>query len=103
MARVQPAIQPHGVKNKTVWPAPALRNRGSIPGRIEWFIEDQAFLWAPSPFPLSRQTKFFLFLSLPVCRRSSLLSGEGGGGVKVGGLGAKSYITTTKKPCHLKS
>jgi hypothetical protein len=30
------------------------------------------------PFPVS---KLSLFLGLPVCRRSSLLTGEGGGGV----------------------
>jgi hypothetical protein len=49
---------------------------------IEWFIEDQAFcgrmIWLLNrhlpPLPS-------FFLSLPVCRRSSLLTGEGGEGV----------------------
>ncbi len=49
---------------------------------IELFIDDQAFspsydLAPPSPTPVS---KLSLFLSLPVCRRSSLLTGEGGRG-----------------------
>ncbi len=52
---------------------------------IEWFIENQAFLRTyalapprppPPPSPLS---KLSLFLSLPVCRRSSLLTERGGG------------------------
>ncbi len=50
------------------------------PVSIEWFIEDQAFFRSycsaprppPSPSPFS---KLSLFLSLPVCRRSSLLTG----------------------------
>jgi len=51
--------------------------------RIDWFIEGQPFLWwydsaprPPSPSPVS---KLSLLHSLPVCRRSSLLAGEGGG------------------------
>ncbi len=50
-------------------------------------IYDQAFSLSnelASPFSFS-VGKFSHFLSLPVCRRSSLLTGEGGGG------GAKSY------------
>ncbi len=56
--------------------------------RIEWFywlIEDQAFLRShnsaprPPPPPLS-VSKLSLFLILPVCRRSSLLTGGGGRG-----------------------
>ncbi len=54
--------------------------------RIEWFIEDKAFLRsfdsAPRPPPVS---KLSLSLSLPMCRRSSLLTGEwwgGGGGAR---------------------
>ncbi len=36
---------------------------------------------APSPLPppSSAVTKMFLFLSLTMCRRSNLLTGEGGG------------------------
>ncbi len=52
---------------------------------IEWFIEDQAFLWSydldspPSPpLPTSPVSKVSLFLDLPVRSR-------------VGGMGAKSY------------
>ncbi len=53
----------------------------SEPGSIERFIEDQAFspsydLALPPTPPIS---KLSLFLSLPVCRRSSFLTGEGGG------------------------
>ncbi len=48
---------------------------------IEWFLEDEAFLlsydldppYIPYPSPVSKS----LFLSFPVCRRSSLLSEEG--------------------------
>jgi hypothetical protein len=50
---------------------------------IEWFIESQAFLWfryRPIPSSPSSVSNFSLFLSLPVCRRSSLLKGEGGRG-----------------------
>ncbi len=52
---------------------------------VEWFIEDQALNHPLPPPPVS---KLSLFLSLPICRRSSLLTGEGGGG---GGAGVKSY------------
>jgi hypothetical protein len=45
-------------------------------------IEDQAFSpsynWAPHPPPFV--SKSSLFISRHVCRRSSLLTGEGGGG-----------------------
>jgi hypothetical protein len=60
---------------------------------IEWVIEDQAFLpsydLAPplNPTP-STISKLSLFLSLLAYRRSSLLTGGGGG---VGVEGAKSY------------
>ncbi len=50
------------------------RHASTSPERIQWFIEEQAFLRLhahPLP-PLS--------LCLPVCRRSSLLTGDGGGG-----------------------
>ncbi len=40
------------------------------------------------PPPPSPVTNLSLFISLPVCRRSSLLTGEAGRG---GGLGAKAY------------
>ncbi len=58
---------------------------------IEWFVEDQAF-WrsynsATHPPTPSSFSKLPLFLSPPVCRRSSLLTGEGGGG----GRGSISY------------
>ncbi len=47
-------------------------------------LEDQAFSLsydlAPIPTPISSLVSTLsLFLSLPVCRRSSLLTGEGGG------------------------
>ncbi len=50
--------------------------------RIEWFIEGQAFLRSylllhVQPLPPSLVIKLSLFLSLSVCRRSRLLSGEG--------------------------
>ncbi len=50
---------------------------------IEWFVEDLAFSLSydmaphPPPPPFS---KLSLFLSLPVCRLSSLQTGEGGEG-----------------------
>jgi hypothetical protein len=57
---------------------------------IDRFIESQAFLrslYDPTPRPPpSLSNKLSLFLSLPVCRPSSLLTGEVGGG-----RGAKSY------------
>ncbi len=52
------------------------------PESIEWFMEGQAFLavvwfgYSPIP-PPSPGSKFSLFLSLPVCRRPSLMTGEG--------------------------
>jgi hypothetical protein len=51
---------------------------------IELFREDQVIppslvLAPPPPLPPSSVSKLFLFLSLPVCRRSSLLTGEGEG------------------------
>ncbi len=48
--------------------------------RIEWFIEDQAscrrMVWLPSLSPVN---KLSLFLSIPVCCWSSLLTGRGWG------------------------
>jgi hypothetical protein len=46
------------------------------------------------PITSSLVSKFSLFLSLPVCRQSSLLTGEGGG---EGEQGAKSY--DSEKAC----
>ncbi len=56
---------------------------------IEWLIEDQDFSpsWFGSLPPPSPSSKLSLFLSLPLFRRSSILTGEGGGG----GWGAKLY------------
>ena len=60
---------------------------------IELFTEDQALALSsdlappPHPSPLSPVSKLSLFLSLPVCSRSSLLTGEG----ERGQGGAKSY------------
>jgi hypothetical protein len=58
--------------------------------RIDCLMETQAFLRsygsAPRPPPLPPAN--CLSLSLPVCRRSSLLTEGGGGG---GGRGAESY------------
>jgi len=51
-----------------------------------------AVVWlgsSPTPFPPSTDSIFSLFLSLPVCRRSSLLTEEGGGGR----WGTKSFRT----------
>ncbi len=70
------------------------------PESIEGFIENQAFLLsfdlAPpppaSPLPVS---KLSLFISLPVCRRSSLLTGEGVGE-------EEPNHTTARKPDFLK-
>ncbi len=64
-----------------------------MPESIECFIEKQASspsyddLAPPPSLPPSSIGKLSLFLTLPVCRRSSLLTGEGGGG----GGGAKLY------------
>jgi hypothetical protein len=46
------------------------------------FLVVVRFGFSPVPFPhLSpQQLLYYLFLSLPLCRRSSLLTGEGGGG-----------------------
>ncbi len=51
-------------------------------------------LLAYTPFPLSPGRKLPLFLSLHVCRRSILLTGEGGGG----GRWAKSYGREKARP-----
>jgi hypothetical protein len=56
---------------------------------IECFIVDQAFLLsyelAPvTPPPLSPVIKLSLCISLPLCHRSDLLTGEGKEGVGVG-------------------
>ncbi len=62
---------------------------GGIAESIEWFTEDQAFLRriirllanSALPLPLPVIIKLLsLFLSLPVCRRSSLLTEEEWGG-----------------------
>jgi hypothetical protein len=64
---------------------------------IECFLEDQAFLPsydlapAQSPAPVFRQQ--VLFLGLPVCRRSSLLTGDSWEGV-----GEEPNHTTAGKP-----
>jgi hypothetical protein len=72
------------------------------PESIEWFIEDQAFfLWLHSaPLPRPPISKLSLFLGLPLCRRSSLLTGEGGQEVCV-----EQYQTTARKhgPLYCKS
>ncbi len=50
---------------------------------IEWFVEEQALstsqvlVPSPTPFLPSTVIKLSLFLGLPVCRRSSLRTGEG--------------------------
>ncbi len=69
-------------QQRTAWPGLGrYRVQGGQIESIEWFIKDQGFLarrmnWLlPQPPPLPS-----LFLSLPVCRRLSLLTGEGGGG-----------------------
>ncbi len=49
------------------------------------------FLAAPPPFSVSKLPP--LFLSLPVCRRSSLLPGEGGEGA-----GVELNPTTARMP-----
>ncbi len=43
-----------------------------------------AVIWFGSSPPPSPVSKLSLFLSLPVCRRSSLLMGDGGGGGRMG-------------------
>ncbi len=64
--------------------SPRVNYHGGNTGSIDWFIEDQAFLRSydsAPPLPLPPVVmELSLFLSLPVCRRSSLLMGEGGGG-----------------------
>jgi hypothetical protein len=52
------------------------------------------------PLPPSPVSKLPLFLSLPVCRRSSLLTGEGGGR-EAEVVGMESNHTTERKPGHL--
>ncbi len=63
-----------------------------MPESIDCFINDQAFLssydLAPPPHPHYTISKLSNFLSLPMCRRSSILMGEWGVG---GGRGCKSY------------
>ncbi len=72
------------------------RMLGSNPGllrpeRIEWFIKEQAILRSyysaprppPPPSPPPSVSKLYLFLSLTLCRRSSLLIGERGEGAGV--------------------
>ncbi len=57
-------------------------------GREYWMIQrGPGFLlgFSPTPFPSSPVSKLSLFLGLPMCRRPSLLTEEGGG------RGAKSY------------
>ncbi len=54
---------------------------------VEWFIEDQAFLPSydlapPTPLSHPRVSKLSLYLSFPLCRRLSLIDGEGSGGAK---------------------
>ncbi len=89
----------HGIDS---WASQKFKRTGSGWTRKDWMIytvEDQAFLRSydsaprpsPPPPPLP-SAKWCLFLSLPVCRRSSLLTGEGGGG----GRGDESY--NRKKP-----
>jgi hypothetical protein len=64
---------------------------------LQYSIQDQAFLRsydsAPRqpPSPLSRGSKLSLLLSLPVCRWSSLLTGE-----RVKGVGVEPNLTTTR-------
>ncbi len=58
------------------------------PESIEWYIDWPGFLivvWFSSvpTLPPPPVSKLFLFFSLPVCRRSSLLTGGGGRGDKV--------------------
>ncbi len=62
----------------------ALRKLG--PERIECFIDAQVFLWSSesAPCPPSPVIKLSLFLSLPLCRPPSLLTGGRG-------IGARSY------------
>ncbi len=53
-------------------------------------LSRRSMIWPLTPPPLPPVSELSLFLSLPVCRRSSLLTeerGEGGGG------GAKSYAS----------
>jgi hypothetical protein len=57
---------------------------------IEWFIEGQAFLRAPTH--LSPVSKYSLFRRLPVCRQSNLLTGEGGR------VGVELNEITVRKP-----
>ncbi len=55
------------------------------------YEEGQAFLrsYDSAPNPSPPVSKLTLFISLQVCHRSRLLTGEGGG--EVGGRGAESY------------
>ncbi len=49
--------------------------------RVVGFLAVELFGSSPAPYP-SPFSKLSFFLSLPICRRSSLLTGEGGGGAK---------------------
>ncbi len=69
---------------------------------ISWFTEDQAFflafLWfgsSPTPFFPPPVSKLSLWLGLPVCRRSGLLTEEGGRGW------ARSQIIRSRKSLAL--
>ncbi len=63
------------------------------PESIEWIIEDRLSLcrmiWL---LPLSTVSKMYLFLSLPVFRRSSLMKGEGAEGVGAWSFDARKLV-----------
>ncbi len=64
-----------------------LQHRLVNAGSIGWFTEGQAFLRSYDSAPLLPHSPpppsvtFLFCLSIPVCRRSNLLTGEGGKGV----------------------
>ncbi len=61
---------------------------GGIWTRDYWMIyREPGSFSTPTPLPVARS----LFVSLPVCRRSNLLTGEGGVGRACGSTVAKSY------------